>query len=94
VAKAQTAAIELIERPEWRAICETEMVYEVKLNGKHFARVSHNMRGYSGSLPALSNTEPPALRHFDIGEMPISRVRREIRKLNAEQGECLRALVN
>jgi hypothetical protein len=75
----KTAAITLQERPERRAICETQMRYDVLLHGNVVGELYFNMRGYVGvGLPL------PGGGSLSIGEQGIAGVRREIAKVNRE----------
>jgi hypothetical protein len=78
--------LELVEAPRKMAICETTMRYDVVLNGAVVDELYFNMRGYVGYLPL------PTGGKLDIGEVSISRFRREVALLNREAREPVLAL--
>lgn len=66
------------EAPHRRAICETDMRYEVFLNGILFDQIYFNMTGYCGYLPLPDGTK------LCLPESGISNYRREVAWINRE----------
>lgn len=77
-------AIELIETHEGCAILEQKPRYIVMFRGSRYGDLYFNLTGYTGCcLPAPgSQPETPAALH--VGEIPISRLRKVIARLNRE----------
>lgn len=70
--------IELREAPQKRGICESQMPYDILLDGKLFDGLCFNLRGYVGYLPT------PEGRKLAIGEKSLSAYKQEIKRLNKE----------
>ncbi|WP_137917061.1 hypothetical protein [Hydrogenophaga sp. 2FB] len=70
--------IELREAPGRMSLAESNMRYEVLLNGKHFDELYFNIRGYVGALPT------PEGKRLVLPESSITKFRGEIAKLNRE----------
>ena len=66
---------------------ETHPRYRVMLNGEPAGMLSFNMRGYSGHLPTPLGTM------LDIGDSPISAVRRAVAAMNKEAASARRKWV-
>jgi hypothetical protein len=70
--------LELIETRQGCAILENESRYHVMLHGQKVSELHFNMRGYVGALPT------PEGRSLDIGEVSISKWKREAAALNRQ----------
>lgn len=77
-------AVTLRPAPNRKAICETEMPYDVLLDGEKVDEAYFNLRGYRAGIPT------PGGGHLDPGEVSLAQLRRDIAHINREWAELRR----
>lgn len=80
-----TFRVTLVSKPSPH-FAETHKRWQVVLNGEPWGEpFYYNMRGFRGALPL------PDGRSFDPGEVTLTRLRREVARINREAREAARA---
>lgn len=77
-------AVTLRPAPNRKAICETEMPYDVLLDGEKVGEAYFNLRGYRAGIPT------PGGGHLDPGEVSLAQLRKDIAHINREWAELRR----
>jgi hypothetical protein len=80
-------AIELIETRQGCAILESTPRFIVMFRGQQYGELHFNMTGYAGCYLPAPGSQPDTPAALHVGEMPISRLRKVIARLNREWAE-------